>query len=94
MGGGASGGDGTLAYMDTRLLALRDFRDDCYACLYRRGDALFELTAGVVPSPVHLSGEAALVHGRLDETRLRALLAGHPLAEGQPVYAVDRAAGY
>jgi len=54
------------------------------------------LTAGAVPSPVHLSGapvhrrgwgsrHAALVHGRLDETELRALLAGLPLAEGQPV---------
>ena len=48
--------------MDLNLRALRDFRDDFYACLYRRGDALFELTealltAGAVPSPVHLSGE-------------------------------------
>ena len=91
--------------MDTNLVALRDFRDDFYACLYRRGDALFELadavlTAGAVPSPVHLSGEpvhrrgwgslyAALVHGRLDTTGLRALLAGQPLADGQAVYAVD-----
>ncbi len=53
--------------MDTRLHALRDFRDDFYACLYRRADALFELadavlTAGAVPSPVHLSGEP--VHRR------------------------------
>jgi len=32
---------------------------------------------------------AALGHGRIDETGLRALLAGHPLADGQPVYAVD-----
>jgi len=91
--------------MDTHLTALHDFRDDFYACLYRRADALFELadavlTAGAVPSPVHLRGEpvhrrgwgsryAALVHGRLDETGLRALLAGQPLADGQPVYAVD-----
>ena len=84
--------------MDTSLVALRDFRDDFYACLYRRADALFELadallTAGAVPSPVHLSGwgslYAALVHGRLDEAGLRALLAGQPLADGQPVYAVD-----
>jgi len=87
--------------METNLVALRDFRDDFYACLYRRGDALFELAdallaAGAMPSPVHLSGEpvhrrgyAALVHGRLDTTGLRALLAGHPLAEGRPVYAVD-----
>jgi hypothetical protein len=91
--------------MDMNYRTLHDFRDDFYACLYQRADALFELadavlTAGAVPSPVHLSGEpihrrgwgslyAALVHGRLDETGVRALLAGHPLAEGQPVYAVD-----
>ena len=91
--------------MDTNLVALRDFRDDFYACLYRRADALFELadallTAGPLPSPVHLSGEpahrrgwgslyAALTYGRLDETGLRALLPCHPLPGGQPVYAVD-----
>ncbi len=91
--------------MEKNTTALSDFRDDFYACLYRRADALFELadavlTAGPVASPVHLSGEpvhrrgwgslyAALVHGRLDETGLRALLAGQPLADGQPVYAVD-----
>jgi len=90
-----SGGNGTLARQATRFVALRDFRDDFHTCLYRRGDALFEradavLTAGAIPSPVHLRGEpvhrrgwgslyAALVHGRLDETGLRALLAGHPL---------------
>jgi hypothetical protein len=48
--------------MDTSLVDLRDYRDDFYACLYRRADALFEvadalLTAGTLPSPVHLSGE-------------------------------------
>ncbi len=91
--------------MDMNLVALRDFRDDFSACLYRRVDALFALaeallTAGAVPSPVHLSGEpthrrgwgslyVALVHGRLDETGLRVPLATQPLAEGQPVYAVD-----
>jgi len=56
-----SGGDGTLACMDMNLRTLRDFRDDFYACLYRRADAPFALadavlTAGAVPSPVHLSG--------------------------------------
>src|SRR5689334_25430377 len=91
--------------MDTNLVALRDFRDDFYACLYRRADALFELTdallsADAVPSPVHLSGEpvhrrgwgslyAALTYGRLDETGLRAVLPCHPLADGPPGYAVD-----
>lgn len=29
------------------------------------------------------------MQGRLDETGLRALLAGHPLADGQPIYAAD-----
>jgi len=91
--------------MDTSCVALRDFRDDFSACLYRRSDALFELadallTAGAVPSPVHLSGEplhrhgwgslyAALTYGRLDETALRALLPCYPLADAQRVYAVD-----
>lgn len=91
--------------MNTNLAAFRDFRDDLYACLYRRADALFDLadallTAGPLPSPVHLSGEpahrrgwgslyAALTYGRLDETGLRALLTCHPLPDSQPVYAVD-----
>jgi hypothetical protein len=81
------------------------FRDDFYRCLGRRADALFELTdalltAGPLPSPVHLSGEpvhrrgwgsfyAALRHGAIDAPALGTLLAGHPLAGGQPVYAVD-----
>jgi hypothetical protein len=84
---------------------LRDFRADLHACLSRRGDALFDLTdalltADAVPSPVHLSlvpahrrgwGSlyAALAHGRIDVPALRALLADHPLADGQPIYAVD-----
>jgi hypothetical protein len=84
---------------------LLNFRDALYACLYRRADALFELadavlSAGSLPSPVHLSGEpahrrgwgslyAALTYGRLDETGLRALLACHPLPDPRPVYAVD-----
>jgi hypothetical protein len=91
--------------MTTSYVALRDFRNDLYACGYRRADALFELTdapltAGPLPSPVHRSGEpvprrgggsryAALTSGRLDETGLRALLPAHPLPGGRPVYAVD-----
>jgi hypothetical protein len=44
------------------LDALRTFRNSLYECFDRRADALFELaeailTAGVVPSPVHLSLE-------------------------------------
>jgi hypothetical protein len=47
--------------------SLRAFRDSFYRCLHRRADALFELTdailtAGCVPSPVHLS--LATVHRR------------------------------
>src|SRR3954451_1663410 len=44
---------------------LRAFRYSLYDCLYRRSDALFELTDailaadGAVPSPVHLSLEAS-----------------------------------
>jgi hypothetical protein len=93
----------------TALDALRTFRNSLYQCFDRRADALFELgdailTAGVVPSPVHLSLEpshrrgwgslyAALDQGRIDAEALRKLLARHPLlaaAGGEPpVYAVD-----
>ncbi len=91
--------------MNVNHVALRDFRDDLYACCFRRADALFELAdallaAGPLPSPVHLSGEpahrrgwgslyAALTYGRIDETGLRALLSCHPLADAQRIYAVD-----
>jgi hypothetical protein len=84
---------------------LGHFRDDYYRCLGRRADALFELTdalltAGPLPSPVHLSSEpvyrrgwgsfyAALRHGAIDAAALSTLLARYPLAGGQPIYAVD-----
>src|SRR3954466_7147425 len=87
------------------LAHVHDFRAALYACFERRADALFELTdalltADPVPSPVHLSLEAphrrgwgslyaALVHGSINPTAVRALLARHPLADGQPIYAVD-----
>jgi hypothetical protein len=88
------------------LDTLRTFRDSLYECLKRRADALFELTdailtAGVIPSPVHLSLQpahrrgwgslyAALSRGQIDTERLRWLLGGYPLAgEGPQVYAVD-----
>jgi hypothetical protein len=87
------------------LAALATFRADLDACFTQRRDALFDLTdalltADAVPSPVHLSlapahrrgwGSlyAALADGRLDLPALRALVARHPLAGGQPVYAVD-----
>jgi hypothetical protein len=90
------------------LKSLQAFRDSFYRCFGRRADALFELTdalltAGAVPSPVHLSlapahrrgwGSlyAALWRGRIDEAPLRDLLAGlPPVREGDrpSVYAVD-----
>ena len=91
------------------LDSLHAFRDSLYRCFERRADALFELTdailtAGSVPSPVHLSLAAvhrrgwgslyaALSKGRIDEGRLRGLLSEHPLGDGSlgdpPIYAVD-----
>ena len=90
--------------------ALRAFRHSIYRCFDHRADALFELgdallTAGVVPSPVHLSLQpshrrgwgslyAALRRGRIDAGALRRLLVRDPLAAAvaggeAPVYAVD-----
>jgi hypothetical protein len=78
------------------LYTLGAFRHSFYECLYRRADALFELTdallsADTVPSPVHLSLQAshrrgwgslyaALDRGRIDSEALQGLLARHPLA--------------
>ena len=95
--------------MDTTcdsLSTLIAFRASLYSCLGKRADALFELTdamltAGLQPSPVHLSLEpvhrrgwgslyAALSHGMVDASALRALLAHHPLSdEPLRVYGVD-----
>ena len=90
--------------------ALRAFRHSIYRCFDHRADALFELgdallSAGVVPSPVHLSLQpshrrgwgslyAALRRGRIDAAALRRLLVRDPLAAAvaggeAPVYAVD-----
>jgi hypothetical protein len=50
-----------LRAMDSSALdTLRAFRSSLYDCLYRRADALFELTDAIltaeqIPSPVHLS---------------------------------------
>ena len=90
------------------LDGLRAFRNSLYRCFERRADALFELadallTAGTVPSPVHLSlatahrrgwGSlyAALSRGRIEEGPLCELLARHAStgdASHAPVYAVD-----
>jgi hypothetical protein len=95
--------------MDSLAQSLRAFRDSFYRCLDRRADALFELTdailtAGSVPSPVHLSlatvhrrgwGSlyAALGRGGMDEGGLRGLLSRYPLGDrdlgAPPIYAVD-----
>src|SRR5215216_2268100 len=90
------------------LKGLRAFRNSFYRCFDRRADALFELTdalltAGTVPSPVHLSlapvhrrgwGSlyAALSRGQVDEGSLRELLARRAsVGDGDrsSVYAVD-----
>ena len=84
---------------------LREFRDELYMLFGKRADALFELcdaaiTVGQSPSLVYLSLEAAhrrswgslydaLVDGQLEAEQFRSLLSRHPLAQGQPVYAVD-----
>jgi hypothetical protein len=87
------------------LGTLQIFRQALYRCYERRADALVELTdalltAGSVLSPAHLSLEAvhrrgwgslyaALAKGRVNSTALRTLLCQYPLADGQPIYAVD-----
>jgi hypothetical protein len=87
------------------LATLASFRRELYRCFDRRADALFELTdalltADPIASPAYLSLEpvhrrgwgslyAALAHGQIDQPGLRALLGRHPLADGQPIYAVD-----
>jgi hypothetical protein len=86
-----------LGTMDSSALdTFRAFRSSLYDCLYRRADALFELTdailtAEAIPSPVHLSLQPshrrgwgshynALSRGHIDTQALRRLLAHHSLA--------------
>ncbi len=87
------------------LNTLRQFRAGIYDCCGTRRDALFEvldaaMVAGLVPSlayvsltPVHRrrwgSLYDALAVGTLDVPALRELVGGHPLDDGQPVYALD-----
>src|SRR6516225_1432144 len=89
----------------TTLSTLRRFRARVYACCGPRRDALFELLdaatlAGLVQSLVYLSLSPvhrrrwgspydALAAGRLDAAALRELIAGFPLDDGQPIYALD-----
>src|SRR5918912_1291872 len=88
-----------------KLGELRTFRTGIYRSLGRRRDALFEMIdaascGGAVDSlprlslvPLHQrrhgSVYAALSHGTVDPQQLRATLARHPLAGGQPAFAVD-----
>ncbi len=87
------------------LRDLRTFRSELFGCLGLRRDAQFELVDALLASPqvgslphlsllpLHRRGwgsvYAALVDGRLDAEALRAVMTRHPLADGQPIYAVD-----
>src|SRR5262245_55208054 len=87
------------------LAVLSAFRTAAYAAFGRRRDALFELcdtllTTGPVASLPFLSIQPqhqrkwgslydALAVGQMDRPALEQLLAHHPLADGEPIYAVD-----
>jgi hypothetical protein len=88
-----------------QLAALCAFRAGVYAAFGRRRDALFELcdtllVTGPVASLPFLSVQpqhrrrwgslyGALADGEIVATALETLLARHPLADGEPIYAVD-----
>jgi hypothetical protein len=106
MGRGGPVGSGMLD--PAVLEELRAFRSGIYSCFGPRRDALFEvldaaITSGLVPSLVHLSLEglyrrgwgslyAALAAGDLDANGLRDLVRRHPLAGGEPIYAIATSA--
>jgi hypothetical protein len=87
------------------LATLRAFRVALYAACGRRRDALFDvcdtlLTTGTVASfpslslqPQHRRGWGslydALREGAVDAATMESLLAAHPLANGESIYAVD-----
>src|SRR5262245_13812991 len=89
----------------THLALLAAFRSAAYAAFGRRRDALFELcdtllTTGPVSSLPFLSIQPqhrrkwgslydALAVGQITTPALERLLATHPLAGGEPIYAVD-----
>lgn len=89
----------------THLTLLAAFRASVYAAFGRRRDALFELcdtllTTGPVPSLPLLSVQPqhrrkwgslydALAAGQIMTAALEPVLAAHPLAGGEPIYAVD-----
>ena len=98
-----------VAVSEDPVGALRAFRQAVYEAFGARRDALFDLldallTAGAVPSPVHLSlapahrrgwGSlyAALARGEISAAAVERLLAAHPLPADEaaevPLYAVD-----
>ena len=87
------------------IRTIQPFRGDLYGCFGRREDALFEmvdtlLSGGRVQSLAHLSLEAghrrtwgsvyaALAQGHVDAKLLSEVIIKRPLADGQPIYAVD-----
>jgi hypothetical protein len=89
----------------SHLASLAAFRAAAYASCGRRRDALFELcdtllTTGPVPSLPFLSVQPqhqrrwgslyeALAVGQISSQTLEHLLSSHPLAGGEPIYAVD-----
>ena len=89
----------------TALASLVAFRSAQHAACGRRRDALYDLydallTVGPVPSSAHLSLQPqhrrgwgslydALAVGAISGPEVEALLAEHPLAGGEPIYAVD-----
>jgi len=89
----------------SHLASLAAFRAAAYASFGRRRDALFELcdtllTTGPVPSLPFLSVQPqhhrrwgslydALAVGQISSQTLEHLLSSHPLAGGEPIYAVD-----
>jgi hypothetical protein len=90
---------------NSQLASLAGFRAAAFAAFGRRADALFELcdtllTTGPVPSLPFLSVQPqhrrrwgslydALAVGQIEGPALEHLLTGHPLAGGEPIYAVD-----
>src|SRR5258708_25521979 len=87
------------------LVTLSAFRTSAYAAFGRRWDALFELcdpllATGPISSLPLLSVQTlhqrrwgslydALAVGQVSSRSLEQLLANHPLAGGEPIYAVD-----
>src|SRR5438046_10221039 len=87
------------------IRTIQPLRGDLYGCFGRREDALFEivdalLSGGRGQSLAHLgleashrrgwgSVDAALAHGHVDTDLLSTVIGKRPLADGQPIYAID-----